>query len=385
MPDDTWWRDPSELKDEQKRVVELPLQGSYLILGPPGSGKTNLLLLRAAYLVRSNRPNVAVLMFTRSLRDFVVRGAPFYGVPESQVMTIMKWGQDLLLEQGVTVSDLPDGFQDRRAEIAARLWALLQQKPALRGHLECVIVDEVHDCMPEEIELFLAFGRDVFFAGDRRQRIYRGDDVIASVLTRVTVRELKHHYRNGIEICRVADAIGKTSGEEPILPTCNYNESRAPSDAKFYQPADDAEQADQIIARLEQQLKAYPGELLGVAAPLNVDVEALRDAVRASALGTALIEDTELASAGPEKCIYIGTLHDIKGLEFRALHLASMHTIAKLREVQKRVAFTSVTRAKTSLAIYHLKRLPAYLEQAKATVQPEQKTAALDDLFPLKH
>ena len=37
----SWWFDITDLDDDQKDVIELPPDGDYLILGPPGSGKTN--------------------------------------------------------------------------------------------------------------------------------------------------------------------------------------------------------------------------------------------------------------------------------------------------------------------------------------------------------
>lgn len=54
----TWWLDITDLDDDQKSVIELPPTGNHLIIGPPGSGKTNLLLIRAEYLIRTGLPNV---------------------------------------------------------------------------------------------------------------------------------------------------------------------------------------------------------------------------------------------------------------------------------------------------------------------------------------
>ncbi|MCU1278387.1 MAG: helicase, partial [bacterium] len=213
MADDSWWLDISELDDEQRSVIDLPDDGSYLFIGPPGSGKTNLLLLRASYLIAAQKPNVVVLMFTRSLREFVTLGAEHYRVSGSKIMTIMKWAQTLLREHGVPIDDLPDEFEKLRLEVANRLKALIDRRPALERHLECILVDEVQDCLSEEIELFFRCARNVFFVGDDRQRIYRVDGIIEDISKRVDTRRLIHHYRNGREICKVADAIGKTSGE----------------------------------------------------------------------------------------------------------------------------------------------------------------------------
>jgi superfamily I DNA and RNA helicase len=48
----------------------------HLVKGPPGSGKTNLLLLRGKQLIGSNVPDVIVVVHTRTLQEFIRSGAP---------------------------------------------------------------------------------------------------------------------------------------------------------------------------------------------------------------------------------------------------------------------------------------------------------------------
>lgn len=59
----------------------------------------------------------------------------------------------------------------------------------------------------------------------------------------------------------------------------------------------------------------------------------------------------------------VTTIISAKGLEFRAVHLLGMDMISRFRDVQKNLAFTGVTRAKTSLRIYYNKSIPGYLEK----------------------
>jgi hypothetical protein len=42
----SWWTDPKELDNDQKKVVALSTAEDHVVVGPPGCGKTNLLLLR---------------------------------------------------------------------------------------------------------------------------------------------------------------------------------------------------------------------------------------------------------------------------------------------------------------------------------------------------
>ena len=67
-----WWAKKEQLDEYQLALIEgLPLRESYLILGPPGSGKTNVLLRRAQFVRGQDMPNVLVLTFTRPLTEFL--------------------------------------------------------------------------------------------------------------------------------------------------------------------------------------------------------------------------------------------------------------------------------------------------------------------------
>lgn len=73
---------------------------------------------------------------------------------------------------------------------------------------------------------------------------------------------------------------------------------------------------------------------------------------------------------------------EIKGLEFRTVHLGLMQHLWRLGDTQKRVAFTAMTRAKTSLSVYFTGKIPGYLEAAQATVEPPKNAPDLASLFP---
>ena len=63
------------LSREQKTVIELPLDGSYVIVGGPGSGKTSLAIARAEQ-ASQEQSNVLVLMFNRPLMLYVQAAQP---------------------------------------------------------------------------------------------------------------------------------------------------------------------------------------------------------------------------------------------------------------------------------------------------------------------
>ena len=282
----SWWLDITDLDEDQKSVIELPANGDYLILGPPGSGKTNLLLIRAEYLIRTNQPNLFVLMFNEPLHDFVLRGGVHYDVPSAKIRKMLSWEIVLLRENGVPFEDLPeDDLDAKRKALAEKVLELLDTNPKLEHHLECLLVDEVQDCFPEEVEVFFRCAEHVCFAGDNRQRIFSSQSVIPIIQERVKTIELNTHYRVGHEICRAADAVGKAAGFSSILDTCNYKD--AESKVQFSCCATDEEQIKKIIEALTVQLTAYPDELLAVVGPRKRDSGFFARAARRLSTGTA--------------------------------------------------------------------------------------------------
>jgi hypothetical protein len=117
----TWWVGEQELNDEQKDVISLSAEGNHLVTGPPGSGKTNILLLRANYLTLSGKPNIAIVVFTKTLRKFIASGGREYSFPAEKIMTSIKWQRDVLYQYGVTVNP-PAGFQEQRNVPRSGAW-----------------------------------------------------------------------------------------------------------------------------------------------------------------------------------------------------------------------------------------------------------------------
>jgi superfamily I DNA/RNA helicase len=83
----------------------------------------------------------------------------------------------------------------------------------------------------------------------------------------------------------------------------------------------------------------------------------------------------------PGRPIWVSTVHSSKGLEFRALHVAGFDQIVKFGAQQKRLAFTAITRAKTSLDLYHEDPLPAYLQGAIDHLHPVSAPATIKKAF----
>lgn len=380
--EETWWADIEKLDDNQKEVISLDMNGSFLVLGPPGSGKTNLLVMRAKYLHANSLKNFSVLTIGRVLREFLVMGADQYTFPPERIQTYVSWARSLLESNGIEVDSEGD-FDDVRDAILQELKSL-----SMRGNLEdrfdCILLDEAQDYSADEIEVISSFADRVFAVGDERQRIYSqngGLDALKAFCD--DVKSLPHHYRNGLEICKVADGIRNHNGTDLSLEiNCNYVESDNPSTVEDFSGLSLEQQIAKCIDSVRDQLRAYPLGLIGVLCPRNADVTEVARVFGLSDIdGDTQVQNSTLGyhSFEPEKRIVITTIHGAKGLEFRALHLLAMDKVSRFK-AQKNMSFTAVSRAKTSLAIYSERALPGYIQKGIAllTINSQHPVSAAE-------
>ena len=376
-----WWVKQRDLDDDQKSVFTLPVSDDHLVKGPPGSGKTNLLLLRAKQLIGSGQPNVIVVVHTRTLQEFIKAGAAGYGVSGNKVVTFRKLAQDLLYRNGASVT-LPQDFDKARAALVDALQAQLAAD-RLTHEYSCVLVDEAQDFLPGEMAVLRAIGERFFGVADARQKIYKGQDAVSNLEAEMNTVTLRFHYRNGRKICIVADGLAKSAAKPTLLDTSKYDESKLPSSVEVVPPRPLAAQCDELLARLDTQLKAYPSEMIGVVCPRGEDADAVIAHLRGSSLSGSVIAqrfDDGYEAFGPDKRICVSALHSAKGLEFRAVHLLATDGLKKF-PMQRGLAFMGVTRAKTSLTIYHEDDLPGYLEGALSQLNPTAKMLGLESLL----
>jgi ATP-dependent exoDNAse (exonuclease V) alpha subunit len=58
--------------------------------------------------------------------------------------------------------------------------------------------------------------------------------------------------------------------------------------------------------------------------------------------------------------------------------LQTFENISKFQDRQKRIAYTAITRAKTTLSVYHSEDMPGYIESAFASIQMKKKVEIRD-------
>ena len=369
----TWWRSTRELDQDQRAIIEIPTDyGNHLVTGPPGCGKTNILLLRASYLRSAGVGNCAILVFTRTLREFIATGSSQSAamLPPDRVHTHASWTLRLLRTLGkqfeLSREDL--SYDEARAERHHALERAVHEAGLGNNYYDSILLDEVQDYWACEVELLSKLTRRLFAVGDRRQRIYdRNEGIQTARRVRCDEKRLRNHYRMGRKICSVADRLLPTEGEDRLEQYCQYDEHELPSRVSVHPEEDVQRQLARLQASLDDQLRAYPEEWLGVLAVRRETRDAVAEYLRETELGENVILQSEEAddrSFDPERRIVVSTLHSAKGTEFRSVHVIAADDFPYYTREK---AFTAVTRAKTTLDVYHFQPLEGALESALAT------------------
>lgn len=382
MPD-AWWVRPEQLDADQRRIIGQQIGGSHLISGPPGSGKSNLLLLRASYIRRAGRPNLVVLVFTRTLQEFMRAGVSTYNIPPERISTFRRWKKHFLVEHNVRL-ELPAAFDESRRVLNRAIKEVIGRKN-LKNVYDCVLLDEAQDYLPEEMEIVCSLAKDVYAAADVEQKIYAGDDPLPILmnLKHPQVDRLRFHYRNGYNICRFADAVASGGeGHVPITPTSNYDEDANPSTVTAYPAPDLSEQFVNVAGQIDRQLRAFPDEWIGVLCPKVEQATAAYEHLVKTYGSACLLQAAESGYSpfGEDTRICVSTIHSAKGLEYRAAHIVGTEALQTFSH-RRNVAYTAATRAKTSLSIHYSGLLPDFIEGALAEIGPRPQLPGLADLF----
>lgn len=374
---ETWWVDPSQLDQDQRKVTQAPPERDLLIVGPPGSGKTNILMLRANY-VRSLGPRVLFLTFTRTLSEFL-KSSPNIGrgdqIKSDEIQTFMGWAKRFLSERGATLPDDLDDFEESRRAYIAAVEAVIDGQRIGRPY-DAIIIDEVQDFRADELGLLRRLTEHMNAAGDARQSIFNHSEGLRTMeaIASETVR-LSRHYRIGRNICDYADRIlPPAQGDQPMIQGSNYDEAARQSSVETIACADLDEQYRRCIDNLRTQLRYINDEPIMVMARTR----GVRDE-----FWTALQAEADLAARamrqhqdayqpfGPDSMIRVMTIASAKGSEARAVHILDAESLRNKREL----AFTAATRAKTEVKLYHSTSLPGHMEV------PANRLPSIEALF----
>lgn len=366
----TFWISARDMDQEQRKAVEnIDQDISFLLKGPAGSGKSNILLLRAKWFTLKKCNDYKIILFTSSLKEFFIEGCQQYGINPENITTQISFFKNILKEYGVPFEKHED-FEKNRNLLAGEVLALIEKNKISNEYHWALLVDEAQDYTDTEIKIFRSLSKRLILAADIRQNIYRNTLSIEDLQKYIIeVVELKYHYRSGIQLCKVADAILDKASYDKMEMDSQYPEDKMPSSVNKIKASNFEEQMEKISESITSQLTLYPGEKIGVLFPKKNQVFLFNQYIQKCTFKDKL------------EFIRVDTLHGGKGWEFRVVHIAGCEDLVKMGPVQKRLIYTGILRGKTHASIYFTGHLPGYLDKALSVIEPPVDNPSIDDLF----
>lgn len=368
----SWWRKLNQLDHAQLKFMELPLEGRYILSGPPGSGKTNLLLLRAEVMIGSGEQNILFITYTNTLADFIRSGAITRGLIKGhQIKTYHSWAAEHVLGVlGQRILPKDSDFDDTAREQSLELVLEANKKRPSKFMYSAIFVDEAQDLTTGELSALLELSDKICICGDGRQGIYHRDGMESPASLALTPHILEKHFRIGPAIARVADRLmPPMEADQSLELTCNYDSAvQGASSANIFEYSSRDEQFEEMMKLIRVQCIAFKGENIGVFCPKKETRQELREKFNSTELSENVfvhgVDDN--ASFTAEKQIHVLTLHGSKGTEFKCVHIFGAEDLNKFPLNRTKLSYTGVTRAKTALNVFKTGATNVNMENAFA-------------------
>lgn len=213
------------LSPEHEAVLAKPLGSSFLVIGPPGTGKSVVAIYRASLLYHSGRRTV-FLMYGKMLSEYTKKAVDDLGISKI-VRTFHSWFPRFWKR---CYRQAPPMLERWVFDWIACLNKVMASPPPASEKIH-IIVDEGQD-MPKEFYMVLSvISESLTIFADENQRIMKHQSTIAEIRAASQVQDilmLTMNYRNTREIAEVSasfyaglptgiPALPSTRGERPFL------------------------------------------------------------------------------------------------------------------------------------------------------------------------
>jgi superfamily I DNA/RNA helicase len=349
----TWLVSNGELTPEQIKAIELNPNRHRLILGAPGSGKTQILLHRARYLIdKSNtqKERYHILVYTNVLKEYIESALHLLNIPAENISTFDHWIKEFHQKHLGRMpwnaqNNLPD-FKKGRQEVLS----FLQRNAAKHDLFDFILVDEGQDLDSVSFEILKRVSRHLTVCLDHKQQIYNeGSDEkgILSILDipQSSVNLLEALRCNPFIAQSAAKLIQNTKDRENFVAQVRTQQPRRRETPLLYFAKDFTDERDRLIDIVRTRM--HNGESIGILFPKKNMVFGFAQSFRDSGIAVETPNEYQFNSNAPKLLTY----HSAKGLTFDTIIMprlvrGSFNFINDAEQLRK-LLFVGMTRART--------------------------------------
>ena len=343
----------SDLTDQQRVIVNLPLEKNHLVTGAPGTGKSVIAIYRASDMAEAGK-DVLMLVFNRPLMLYISSAVESLDI-EADVNTWQSWISSFYREHFGTSYPQTNGAYTYD-------WPVIKRSFSRLGKVyDQIIIDEAQDVPLELIESLMIISKGVTCFMDEHQSIkdkYTDCMDVAEVLRMRTAYKLYENFRNPQGIFDFAKIFNPNDIADPVKPDKTKPSIIRCSDFGHAN-------ANQLTSKMVQVLKRNYGlKYIGVftnpqnqTRTYNELSECLEDMDVFMFKGRGQggeFRDLDFDEEG----VYVLTYNTMKGLEFDAVLIPTCENIntSKDDKVDNNLLYVAMTRASERLYCFYIRQ-----------------------------
>jgi superfamily I DNA/RNA helicase len=373
----TWLVPQNELTPEQLRAVRLDPAEHRIIMGPPGSGKTLILLHRARYLLdlwHVPPEKFRIFVFTNALKDYIHSALYLLNLPDDCVTTFDAWCRDFyrshiggpLPRDGKEI-DFPGIRQRVLMEIRGNLFEVPKY--------DFVLVDEGQDLDSTAFDIIRAISNHVTVCIDHKQQIYDGRSSETEILQKMGLRRRNVELLGAFRCCPLIVALASELLSDPGERQAFINQAKTAQAERetplLYLPPDFDHEKSRLIEIL--RVRQSKGEKVAILLPQKRQVFGFATGIRKAGLEVETQGKMDFQNNIPKIMSY----YSAKGLTFDTVLLPRLVRSSFPRISDSRIMkllFVGITRA--TKWVYMSSRQEGIIP-ALETLMPLEKTKIL--------
>jgi len=350
-----------QLSKEQDAIYHLPMTGSHLVIGAPGTGKTVLAIYRAN-LLRKGGVTSQFLVYSKPLTQYLTQATHDMGL-ENQTSTMHSWFWNWYKQ---TIHKDPPQVERFVFDWKQILMALGQKQTFEK--YEHLIIDEGQDFPKDFYTVMRLIANNITVFADENQRITETNSTIKEIQQMLGIKQihrLTKNYRNTRPVAEFASKFyANISSGIPELPTRKGPKPRLSSTASV------AEQYDEISV----YARNHTDQEIAIFVPKARDQEnALKylqerrvpNPIQLYQSGNSKHDEVNFEQPG----IRIFAYKSAKGLEFDAVFLPSVENAfaAEMTDIQRMQFYVLASRSRQELVLLQTgSELPPFLRAMSA-------------------